>query len=113
MISVARRRARKTGSHRVSFEQGDVNALPFRDRSFDGVIAAGLFPNLNQPAPALRELCRVLRDDGRLVVLEFDRDSMTARGKLVFRTMIFGYRLMALSLMAILFLAYTPRSMPS
>ena len=47
---------------------GDVQSLPYADGVFDFVIAAHVLEHLADPAPALREMVRVLRPGGRLLV---------------------------------------------
>jgi demethylmenaquinone methyltransferase/2-methoxy-6-polyprenyl-1,4-benzoquinol methylase len=56
---------------RASFVQGDAQALPFEDASFDVVSIAFGIRNVADPRRALAEFRRVLRPGGRLVVLEF------------------------------------------
>jgi ubiquinone/menaquinone biosynthesis C-methylase UbiE len=46
----------------------DAYRLPFRDGSFNRVIASEVLEHLNEPADALIEARRVLRDDGRIIV---------------------------------------------
>jgi len=41
--------------------------LPFEDRSFDVIIASSVFEYLSDPLASLRELRRVIRDDGLLL----------------------------------------------
>ena len=66
MLELARRREPE-----VEFRQGDVSQLSEADASVDAVtIGFGLRNLVNRDA-ALREMRRVLRPDGRLVVLEF------------------------------------------
>jgi ubiquinone/menaquinone biosynthesis C-methylase UbiE len=50
----------------------DARALPFRDRSVDRILVAGLFHHLPDAAAGavLAEMGRVLRPSGRVVVLE-------------------------------------------
>lgn len=57
----------------VRYLQGDAQNLPFEDGSFDVVSIAFGIRNVQDPSLALREFFRVLRPQGRLVVLEFDR----------------------------------------
>lgn len=58
------------------FERGplaaaDAERLPLRSEAFDGALVAFGIRNVGRPLEALRELRRVLRPGGRLVVLEF------------------------------------------
>ena len=50
---------------------GDGRALPFADRTFDAVTIAFGLRNVGDVGAGLRELARVTRPGGRLVVLEF------------------------------------------
>ena len=72
-----------------------MTALPYEAASFDGVVAAGLFPNLNDASEALGEFLRVLRRRGRLVVVEVDRSTMSSAMRTFFRVMILGYRVVS------------------
>jgi 2-polyprenyl-3-methyl-5-hydroxy-6-metoxy-1,4-benzoquinol methylase len=47
---------------------GDPVLLPFADRQFDAVLACGVLEHVQQPEDSLRELHRVLRPGGRLLV---------------------------------------------
>lgn len=70
MLDVARRLARERGLTNVEFGLGDAEALPVEDNSFDRVtcrIALHHFPN---PAQATREMARVLKPGGRLVLVD-------------------------------------------
>jgi demethylmenaquinone methyltransferase / 2-methoxy-6-polyprenyl-1,4-benzoquinol methylase len=51
----------------------DAEQLPFADRSFDRVSVAFGLRNMTHKERALAEMCRVLRDGGRLLVLEFSQ----------------------------------------
>lgn len=62
---------KKTGAHRVRFQQADVQALPFEDGSFDVVTIAFGIRNVVDPLLGLREMVRVTRPGGRVAVLEF------------------------------------------
>ncbi len=52
----------------VRFETADITKLPYPDSSFDCVVAGNVIHLLDEPLTALRELDRVCRPDGRLVV---------------------------------------------
>lgn len=47
---------------------GDVTSLPFRDDSFDVVVSSECIEHTPTPERAVRELVRVLRPGGRLVI---------------------------------------------
>jgi demethylmenaquinone methyltransferase/2-methoxy-6-polyprenyl-1,4-benzoquinol methylase len=51
----------------------DAEQLPFRDAQFDVVSVAFGLRNMTHKELALTEMCRVLRDGGRLLVLEFSK----------------------------------------
>ena len=51
----------------------DAEALPFPDAHFDVVSVAFGLRNMTHKDAALREMCRVLKPRGRLLVLEFSR----------------------------------------
>jgi phosphatidylethanolamine/phosphatidyl-N-methylethanolamine N-methyltransferase len=54
----------------VYFLQGDVQALPFADQVFDTVLSSFLFCSVQDPHQGLRELHRVLKSGGQLLLLE-------------------------------------------
>ncbi len=51
----------------------DAEALPFSEDSFDRVSVAFGLRNMTHKEQALREMCRVLRPGGRVLVLEFSK----------------------------------------
>lgn len=91
LLRIAGAQAAKRGLENVSFTNADATSLPYGDHQFGAIVAAGLFPNLEDPRRALQEFSRTLRGDGRLVVVEFDRETLDRRTKLFFAVMIFGY----------------------
>lgn len=59
----------KPGADRVRFENHDVTrTLPYPDRSFDRVLSALVLEHVADLEPFFRELGRVTRADGRIVV---------------------------------------------
>jgi ubiquinone/menaquinone biosynthesis C-methylase UbiE len=52
----------------VRFAQADVLAIPLPDNSVDLAICNSAFPHFNDKVNALREIARVLRNNGRLVI---------------------------------------------
>jgi demethylmenaquinone methyltransferase/2-methoxy-6-polyprenyl-1,4-benzoquinol methylase len=70
MLSAGRRRADR---RRLPFVAGDALRLPFADESFDAVTISFGLRNVADVDLALRELSRVTRPGGKLVVCEFSR----------------------------------------
>ena len=52
----------------IAFEQADITSLGYPDNSFDAVVAGNVIHLLDDPVKALRELERVCRPGGRLIV---------------------------------------------
>jgi ubiquinone/menaquinone biosynthesis C-methylase UbiE len=52
----------------VSFAQADVLAIPLADNSVNLAICNSVFPHFNDKVKALREIARVLKNNGRLVI---------------------------------------------
>jgi demethylmenaquinone methyltransferase/2-methoxy-6-polyprenyl-1,4-benzoquinol methylase len=55
----------------VDFQVADAMALPFAEASFDVASIAFGIRNVDDPVKCLKELARVVRPGGRVVVLEF------------------------------------------
>jgi len=75
MIAEARRRAMERRLP-ITFEVGDVTALPFPDATFHVCRAARLLEHLADPGGALSEIVRVTRPGGRIVIFDFDWDTL-------------------------------------
>jgi len=52
----------------VGFAQADVLAIPLADNSVDLAIFNSVFPHFDDKVKALKEIARVLRNNGRLVI---------------------------------------------
>jgi ubiquinone/menaquinone biosynthesis C-methylase UbiE len=63
------------------FAGGDLRALPFPDATFDLVVSSLAICHLPEPSSALRELARVLRPGGTLVVSDPHPTSETVGGQ--------------------------------
>lgn len=73
MVAEADRRAAAAGlADRVRHHPADATALPFPDGRFDAVRSERLFMHLPAPEGALREMVRVTRGGGRVVVMDTD-----------------------------------------
>jgi ubiquinone/menaquinone biosynthesis C-methylase UbiE len=61
-------RLRAAGVQNVLLQDGDANALPFLDASFDVVVCRSSLHHFVEPARAVAEMARVCRPGGRVVV---------------------------------------------
>ncbi|MFJ4652959.1 demethylmenaquinone methyltransferase [Nocardia sp. NPDC088792] len=75
----------------VPMVAGDAMALPFADDSFDAVTISYGLRNVSDPDLALREMLRVTKPGGRLVVAEFSTPTLAP-----FRTVYMEYLMKAL-----------------
>jgi ubiquinone/menaquinone biosynthesis C-methylase UbiE len=68
------RRAAERGLENVAPTQGDATALPYEDGSMDAAVLTAVLGEIPDPVAALREIRRVLKPSGRLVVGELFGD---------------------------------------
>jgi ubiquinone/menaquinone biosynthesis C-methylase UbiE len=72
LIDVARARAADAALSNIEFRVGDVQNLPLDDDSLDGACSDRVFQYLTDPAQAVRELQRVTRPSGTIVIADTD-----------------------------------------
>jgi SAM-dependent methyltransferase len=70
MLERARAFAAEKQLDNVAWRQGDVRSLPWPDASFDIVVTRFSFHHFPDPLAALREMVRVCRPGGRIVVVD-------------------------------------------
>ena len=74
MLEVGRQKlARLKLDSRITLRSGDSEALPFSDNQFDAITVAFGVRNFENLETGLREMRRVLKPGGKLVVLEFSQ----------------------------------------
>jgi len=79
-LSVARREAMRLGIANAHLFTWDITGrLPFADRAFDAVLFLDVIEHLHPRVAVLREIHRVLKDDGRLLVSGPNRDTSWRR----------------------------------
>ncbi|RZU51494.1 demethylmenaquinone methyltransferase/2-methoxy-6-polyprenyl-1,4-benzoquinol methylase [Krasilnikovia cinnamomea] len=94
-LSVGMLAAGRRSRPRVPLVAGDALALPFPDDAFDAVTISFALRNVVDTGAALRELARVVRPGGRLVVCEFSHPTNAA-----FRTAYLSYLMRSLPAVA-------------
>ncbi len=70
MLRRARAKARGLGLRDVSFVQGDLSALPIEPATVDAAFAALVLHHAPRPLSALREMARIVRPGGAVVVVD-------------------------------------------
>lgn len=78
-VTVAAAAARHDGGA-VRYEVADVLSLPFADGEFDGVRCERVLQHVSDPDTAIRELTRVTRPGGRVVLVDTDWASLAVDG---------------------------------
>ena len=100
MLEVAQTRLQnpKFKAQNVKFLQGDAAQLPFPDNSFDAVTMGYGLRNLSSWETGLREMIRVARPGGRIVVLDFGKP-----GNALWRTLYFAHLKCSVPLIGLVF----------
>ncbi|MBI2855069.1 MAG: class I SAM-dependent methyltransferase [Chloroflexi bacterium] len=93
MLSKAKQNAKRAGVS-VDLRQMDVQDLGFPENSFDNVVAACTFCSVPDPVQGLQEVRRVLKPEGKAVLLEHMRHDNRFLGKLMDIASIFTVRFM-------------------
>ncbi|MGC1616226.1 MAG: methyltransferase domain-containing protein [Candidatus Acidiferrum sp.] len=68
MLAIAKERTKERGIYKVSFHTADAQNLPFENGAFDVAVCRLALHHLMQPLQVLREMARVCRAGGTVVV---------------------------------------------
>ncbi|MFT4022293.1 MAG: bifunctional demethylmenaquinone methyltransferase/2-methoxy-6-polyprenyl-1,4-benzoquinol methylase UbiE [Flavihumibacter sp.] len=83
MLELGRKKVEKAGlTGRITLLEGDSEALPFAENEFDAVTVAFGVRNFENLEKGLKEMLRVLKPGGKLVILEFSRPRQAVFSKL-------------------------------
>jgi len=74
MLAIARKRAAEL-NRSIDLREGDAHALPFEDGTFDTAVCTYSLCNIPDARLAVREMKRVLRAGGRLILVDHIRSS--------------------------------------
>ena len=77
MLEIGRKKIEKKKLHEIiELQEGDSENLPFEDNTFDAITVAFGVRNYENLEKGLAEMRRVLKKDGKLVVLEFSKPKL-------------------------------------
>lgn len=82
MIQEAKKKAKKYNKN-VNLLEMDIQNLNFEDNYFDLIVTSCVFCSVPDPVKGLKELKRVLKKDGRIIMLEHMRSRNELVGKLM------------------------------
>lgn len=72
-LQLARENVQKSGVQNISFENGDAQAMPFEDGTFDLVISSNTLHLIENPVKMVNEIQRVLKSEGKFFISDFKR----------------------------------------
>ena len=73
-VEIATANARRA-SVEVDFRHGNASAMPFADDTFDLILCRAAFKNFSQPVEAMDEMYRVLKPQGRALIIDLRKDA--------------------------------------
>jgi ubiquinone/menaquinone biosynthesis C-methylase UbiE len=76
-VEIAQGNARQANVS-VDFRLGNASDMPFADETFDFIICTAAFKNFTQPVQAIAEMQRVLKLDGKALIVDLRRDASRA-----------------------------------
>ncbi|WP_341530396.1 class I SAM-dependent methyltransferase [Nostoc sp. UHCC 0302] len=63
----------------VSFQTASASRLPFGSNSFDVIVSANSFHYFDEPLVVLKEMRRVLKADGKVIILDWCKDYLVCK----------------------------------
>ncbi|UCD86045.1 MAG: class I SAM-dependent methyltransferase, partial [Deltaproteobacteria bacterium] len=76
MLKAARKNIDEAGlSGRILLQAGNAERMPFKSKSFDGVISNSSLHHWQEPVAVFNEIRRVLKDGGRFLICDLRRDA--------------------------------------
>jgi ubiquinone/menaquinone biosynthesis C-methylase UbiE len=77
MLTIAKQKC--SAYPQVEFHTATAKALPFVSNSFDVIVCANSFHYFDEPAAALTEMRRVLKPEGKIIILDWCRDYLLCK----------------------------------
>ena len=73
-VEIAKNNADQAGVN-VKFIHGDASNIPFDNERFDFIVCTAAFKNFTKPITALNEMYRVLKPNGKALIVDLRRDA--------------------------------------
>lgn len=73
-VDIATANARRAAV-KVDFQHGNASNMPFADETFDFILCRAAFKNFSQPLEAMNEMHRVLKPQGRALIIDLRKDA--------------------------------------
>ena len=73
-VQIEQKNAREAGLE-IDFRLGDAGHMPFESELFDFIVCTAAFKNFSEPINALNEMYRVLKPDGKALIIDMRRDA--------------------------------------
>lgn len=70
---ISRAKEETEGTLNMEFKVADAESIPYDDNTFDAVMCTNSFHHYSSPVTALREMRRVLKAEGQLMIRDSDR----------------------------------------
>lgn len=81
MVEIARKKAK--GKSNIQLLEMDAENMDFTDNSFDTVVTSCVFCSVPHPVKGLKEIRRVCKNDGKILMLEHVRSQKKVVGELM------------------------------
>lgn len=72
-VEIAREKSIRAGV-KINFQQGNAAYMPFRNNTFDFIVCTAAFKNFSEPIKSLNEMYRVLKPNGKALIIDLRRD---------------------------------------
>ena len=73
-VQIASKNAKEEGVN-VNFTEGDASNMPFNNDTFDFIVCTAAFKNFTKPITALNEMYRILKPNGKALIIDLRRDA--------------------------------------
>jgi ubiquinone/menaquinone biosynthesis C-methylase UbiE len=73
-VQIATKNAEEEGV-KVNFTEGDASNMPFNNDKFDFIVCTAAFKNFTKPIMALNEMYRILKPNGKALIIDLRKDA--------------------------------------